>query len=92
VDRLPSAVLVSALIAVEGHPWAEWNRGKGLSTNGVARLLAPFGIAPGTIRINNNETPKATNSRNSRMPLRATCLEKSFEPPQRHNIDGTGIS
>jgi hypothetical protein len=39
-----------ALVAIEGRPWAEWKAGKPLSANGLARLLAPFGIAPATIR------------------------------------------
>jgi hypothetical protein len=51
IDRLSSSGLVFALTAIEGRPWAEWNRGKGLTTNGLARLLAPFGIAPATIRM-----------------------------------------
>ena len=57
VDRLSSADLVVALIAIEGRPWAEWKHGKPLTTNGLARLLAPFGIAPATIRTSTG-TPK----------------------------------
>jgi putative DNA primase/helicase len=57
VDRLSSMELVGALIGIEDRPWAEWKRGKPISANGVARLLAPFGIAPGTIR-KGDETPK----------------------------------
>jgi putative DNA primase/helicase len=53
LDRIPSAELVAALNFIEGRPWAEWNHGKGLSPNGLARLLAPFTIAPVTIRIGN---------------------------------------
>jgi Protein of unknown function (DUF3631) len=55
-DRLPSADLVEALVAVEGHPWAEW-KGKALTKNGLARLLKQFPTAdgrkiePGSIRI-----------------------------------------
>lgn len=49
-DKLSSAELVGALVAIEGRPWAEWKAGKALSTNGLARLLAPFRIMPGTIR------------------------------------------
>jgi len=56
-DRLPSAELVAALIAIEGRAWAEWRGGKAITANGLARLLAPFGIKPGTIRIG-GETPK----------------------------------
>jgi hypothetical protein len=51
MDRLSSAELVMALIAIEGRPWAEWKAGKPITANGLARLLAPFRIAPATIRI-----------------------------------------
>jgi putative DNA primase/helicase len=57
LDRLPSADLVWALNSVEGRPWAEWNRSKGLTPNGLARQLAHFGIAPSTIRTSTG-TPK----------------------------------
>ncbi len=49
-DRMPSAELVEALVAMEGRPWAEWKAGKPITANGLARLLAPFRIKPGTIR------------------------------------------
>jgi hypothetical protein len=57
LDRLPSAELVEALVAIEGRPWAEWKAGKPITANGLARLLGPFGIKPGTIRTANS-TPK----------------------------------
>ena len=57
VDRLPSAELVAALVAIEGRPWAEWKTGKAISANGVARLLARFDIIPETIRVG-GRTPK----------------------------------
>jgi putative DNA primase/helicase len=50
LDRLPSAELVEALVVIEGRQWAEWKAGKPITANGLARLLAPFGIKPGTIR------------------------------------------
>jgi hypothetical protein len=55
--RLPSAELVEALVAIEGRPWAEWKAGKAITANGLARLLAPFAIKPGTIRTG-GATPK----------------------------------
>lgn len=56
-DRLASAELVEALVAIEGRPWAEWKNGKPITTNGLARLLAPFKIVPATIRVG-DRTPK----------------------------------
>jgi len=50
-ERLASAELCASLIAIEGRPWAEWRGGKPLSANGLARLLVPFKVIPGTIRI-----------------------------------------
>jgi putative DNA primase/helicase len=57
-DRISSAALVDALNSIEGRPWAEWNRGKGLTPNRLARMLAPFGIAPATVRMRDDTTPK----------------------------------
>jgi putative DNA primase/helicase len=51
VDRLPSAELVESLGRIEGRPWAEWKAGKTITANGLARLLAPFGVTPDTIRV-----------------------------------------
>jgi hypothetical protein len=57
VDRLPSAELIERLVTIEGRQWAELKAGKPLTANGVARLLAPFGIKPETIRTG-DRTPK----------------------------------
>ena len=43
---------------MEDRPWPEWRRGKPITTRGVARLLKPFRIAPGTIRAAEGKTPK----------------------------------
>jgi putative DNA primase/helicase len=58
LDRIPSAVLVAALNSTEGRPWAEWHRGKGLTPNSLARMLAPFQIAPASVRMSDGTTPK----------------------------------
>jgi putative DNA primase/helicase len=49
-DRIASADLVERLVEIETRPWGEWSRGKPITVRQIARLLAPFGIAPGTIR------------------------------------------
>ena len=56
VDRAASVAIVDALNALDDAPWSEW-RGIGgdqqprpLSLGELARLLAPFGIWPRTIR------------------------------------------
>ena len=49
-DEIPSADLVGALVAIEGHPWAELGKNhKPLTQNRLARLLKPLGIAPDRI-------------------------------------------
>jgi Protein of unknown function (DUF3631) len=50
-DRITSASLIGDLIGDETAPWATWNRGKPISQRQVAGLLKPFGIRPGTIKL-----------------------------------------
>jgi Protein of unknown function (DUF3631) len=52
-DRIPSSDLVEALVAIEGRPWAEYNRrtGKPISQNQLARALKPYGVAPEVVRV-----------------------------------------
>jgi hypothetical protein len=50
-DRLSSKALVASLLEVEGSPWPDWNQGRGITTNTVARLLRKFDITPRTIRV-----------------------------------------
>lgn len=49
-EAMASAELAAALVALEGHDWAEYGRsGKPLTVNGLARLLARDGISPGSV-------------------------------------------
>jgi len=57
-DRISSNDLCNALAEIEEAPWADSNKGKPLSPNGLARLLKPFGIASRTIRFASGETAK----------------------------------
>jgi putative DNA primase/helicase len=45
-DRMSSADLVAALVAMADKPWGECNRGRPLTQNGLARRLKGFGISP----------------------------------------------
>jgi len=56
IARLPSAALVQALNALEESPWGDL-RGRPLDPRRLARLLRPFGIRPGSIRMEDG-TPK----------------------------------
>ncbi len=51
VDRLHSADLLEALVALEERPWAEWRQGRPLTANGLAKLLRAFGIKACDVRI-----------------------------------------
>ncbi len=57
-DRIGSLALCQALASEEGSPWAEWSKGRPLSQTGLARLLRPFGITPGPIRLMGGENLK----------------------------------
>jgi Protein of unknown function (DUF3631)/Toprim domain len=57
-SQIKSEQLAEALVAIEGHPWAEFGIArKPITKNGLARLLRPYRIRPGTIRIG-SETAK----------------------------------
>jgi len=47
VDRLTSAEIIEALVALEDKPWAEIRGGRPLTVNGLAKLLENFKIKPG---------------------------------------------
>jgi hypothetical protein len=57
-DRLSSDELTAHLVEMEDRPWAEWSKGRPLSKNQLARLMKPFGVSPGSIRLGNGSTPK----------------------------------
>ena len=51
VERMFSRNLVEALKELSESPWGDWNRGKGLTTNSMARILSPFGVTSKDVRI-----------------------------------------
>jgi len=50
-ERIFSDGLVEELNSLKESPWCDWRRGKGLTQNGLARLLKPFNIHSKTMRI-----------------------------------------
>jgi putative DNA primase/helicase len=48
---IPSAMLVKRLVDMEHRPWPEINRGGPLTAPRMARILKPFGIQPGLVRV-----------------------------------------
>jgi hypothetical protein len=57
-DRIPSNTLVEELVAMDDRPWPDYKRGKAISPQQIARLLKPFGITSGSIRLDDGMTPK----------------------------------
>jgi hypothetical protein len=50
--------LLEALIQCEDSDWARYNRGESLTSKQLAKLLAPYGLRPKTVRIREGMTPK----------------------------------
>jgi hypothetical protein len=49
-DRLRSEDITEALREMDHRPWPEWKGGKPLTLRQLAKLLAPFGVKPTTVR------------------------------------------
>jgi hypothetical protein len=99
--RISSEELVNSLIAIEDAPWHEWQRGKPLTQNSVARLLRPFKIKPGTIRLPNGHTPKGYKAEQFEGAFKRYLPQPYTEmipippistatPPQRRHSKGFG--
>lgn len=58
VDRLSSDELATYLGNLDDRPWPEYRGGKPISKSQVAKLLKPFGVSSGTIRLPDGSTPK----------------------------------
>lgn len=56
-DRLSSEDLRERLCKIDYRPWPEYDNGGRISPRQIAALLEPFGIRPGTIRLD-DKTPK----------------------------------
>ena len=76
-----SARLAELLRISEDRPWPEFSRGGPITTNAIARLLRPFGIAPQHQRTSPHETTRAY--------FRAHCTEafKRYLPPEAGTTD-----
>ena len=56
-DFLGSAVIVERLVAMDERPWAEWSRGRPLTTAKLSRMLKAYGIhTAGTVRVGDKTT------------------------------------
>ena len=86
-DQLTSSDIITALSAMEMRPWPEWKNDKPITQAQLARLLRPFGIYPGTIRIG-SETPKGYRREqfdDTFARYLPPAKSPTSEPPHRHN-------
>jgi len=70
--RITSGELASRLAAIETSPWGEIAAGRPITPHRLAKMLAPFGIRPATIRFG-NEVSKG-------------YLRSDFEAPWRRYV------
>ena len=57
-ERVPTAILLSKLNALEESPWGGWRKDKSMSSRNLATLLKPYGISSKTIRMPDGTTPR----------------------------------
>lgn len=50
-DNIFSQDLVDALVDLESRPWCEWRRGQPMTKNSLSKLLKPYRIISGTVRV-----------------------------------------
>ena len=94
-ERIFSDDLIEALTDKKESPWCDWNRGKGLTQNGLARLLKPFSVKSKTMRIGGDrrkgyELSSFKDAFERYIPLIPPV--SSVTPCQLNNINGLDIN
>jgi hypothetical protein len=93
VDTISSELLCKCLAALETSPWGEYGRArKPITQRQLARVLLPFKIVPGTVRLASGKTPKGYHrgafrdawTRYLDEDGAAPPGEGGFDPPHRH--------
>ncbi len=87
-DQIPSEKIVEALVKMEDRPWPEFNRGKPLSPNLLARLLRPFDIRPRGIRVGPT-TPKGYRLADFEDAFSRYLPSQPQQPQQAGNLNET---
>jgi uncharacterized protein DUF3631/uncharacterized protein DUF3854 len=57
-NKLPTTDLLGHLKGVETSNWGDWDHGKGLNANGLARLLKGYEIYPRALRLDDGKVAK----------------------------------
>ena len=94
-DKITSSELVGSLVAMEEAPWGDL-KGKALDVRTVARLLRPYGVKPGTIRIG-EATPKGYTRGDfadawSRYCIPAGTTTTATKCPPESNLRGRNVA
>jgi hypothetical protein len=79
-DEIPSKELAGALLEIEGRPWAEWSKGRGISANSLALLLRKYGIHPANIRVG-DKIPKGYRRADFEDAWQRYCVPFPLSPP-----------
>lgn len=88
-EAVGSAELVDLLTEDKVGRWAEFSHGKALTQRQLARLLRPFGITSGTVRVDASSTAKGYH-----LEAFADAFSRytpPFDPSHRHNALSTGL-
>ena len=95
VDRLPSAMLVADLVAMDDAMWADWRglrddqQPRRLSQGELARLLAPFGIRPRSIWPRRRTRPPRAGKGTGESNSRERGTSSAIQAAHRHNLPKT---
>ncbi len=83
-DKITSTDLVEALAKMAERPWAEWKKGKPITTRQVARLLKQFDIAPGVFRV--GETTHRGYNKDDCIDTFTRLVDRSVTPERNITI------
>ncbi len=83
-DQITSADLVEALAKMKERPWAEWKKGRPITTRQAARLLKPFDIAPGVFRV--GETTHRGYNKDDCIDAFTRLVDRSVTPERNVTI------
>jgi putative DNA primase/helicase len=88
LDRITTEGLIEALTGMDERPWVEFSHGKPLTSRALSRLLKPFEIRPGTIRLHDGRTPKGYMREWFEDAFARYIPEESATPPQSNETRG----
>jgi putative DNA primase/helicase len=82
VTKMYTEMLVANLTSDDERPWATWRRGKPIDARGLARLLRPFDVYPGTVRIGGTTGKGYTLEQGDGKPSKlAEAIDRYVPPP-----------